>query len=113
MKLIFPIASRCALDRPYQHREIGAAVARAHQRVDLLLDGRGGRQRQPRFLRKLQYDRDVLVVQTRVDAGPEVTPHHALAEALAIAAAQLDEVQEGLFLATDNDVVAYFDLIAG
>ena len=36
-----------------------------------------------------------------------------LAEALDIAAAQPDEVQEGLYLATDNDVVAYLDLIAG
>jgi hypothetical protein len=36
-----------------------------------------------------------------------------LAEALAIAAAHRTEVQEGLFLATDNDVVAYLDLIAG
>jgi len=35
-----------------------------------------------------------------------------LAEALAIAAAQSEEVQDGLFLATDNDVVAYLDLIA-
>ena len=34
-----------------------------------------------------------------------------LAEALAIAAAQPEEVQEGLFLATDNDVVAYVDLL--
>ena len=34
-----------------------------------------------------------------------------LAEALAIAAAQPEEVQEGLFLATDNDVVAYLDLL--
>ena len=34
-----------------------------------------------------------------------------LTEALEIAAAQPDEVQEGLFLATDNDVVAYLDLI--
>ena len=36
-----------------------------------------------------------------------------LAEALALAAAQPEEVQAGLFLATDNDVVAYLDLIAG
>ena len=35
-----------------------------------------------------------------------------LSEALQIAAAQPEEVQEGLFLATDNDVVAYLDLIA-
>ena len=34
-----------------------------------------------------------------------------LAEVLAIAAAQPEEVQEGLFLATDNDVVAYLDLL--
>jgi len=35
-----------------------------------------------------------------------------LAEALAIAAAQGEDVQEGLYLATDNDVVAYLDLDA-
>ena len=35
-----------------------------------------------------------------------------LSEALEIAAAQPVGVQEGLFLATDNDVVAYLDLIA-
>jgi hypothetical protein len=34
-----------------------------------------------------------------------------LEEALRIAAAQPEEVQDGLFLATDNDVVAYLDLI--
>jgi hypothetical protein len=36
-----------------------------------------------------------------------------LGEAMAIAAAQPKEVQEGLFLATDNDVVAYLDLLEG
>ena len=36
-----------------------------------------------------------------------------LAQALEVAAAQPEQVQEGLFLATDNDVVAYLDLIAG
>ncbi len=35
-----------------------------------------------------------------------------LTEALELAASQPGEVQEGLFLATDNDVVAYLDLIA-
>ncbi len=35
-----------------------------------------------------------------------------LAEALAIAAAQPEEMQEGLFFATENDVVAYLDLKA-
>jgi len=36
-----------------------------------------------------------------------------LAEALEIAATQPEEMQEGLYLATDNDVVAYLDLIGG
>ena len=36
-----------------------------------------------------------------------------ISEALEIAAAQPEEVQEGLFLATDNDVVAYLDLTGG
>jgi hypothetical protein len=35
-----------------------------------------------------------------------------LSEALGIAAGQPEEVQAGLFLATDNDVVAYLDLVA-
>lgn len=34
-----------------------------------------------------------------------------LAEALQLAEQQPVEVQEGLFIATDNDVVAYLDLI--
>lgn len=34
-----------------------------------------------------------------------------LSEALRIAEQQGAEVQEGLFIATDNDVVAYLDLI--
>ena len=36
-----------------------------------------------------------------------------LSEALAVASAQPEEIQQGLFLATDNDVVAYLDLLAG
>ncbi|WP_336958462.1 hypothetical protein [Sphingobium aquiterrae] len=36
-----------------------------------------------------------------------------LSEALAMAAAQPETVQDGLFLATDNDVVAYLDLLEG
>lgn len=35
----------------------------------------------------------------------------SLAEALEVAAAQPEAVQDGLFLATDNDVVAYLDLV--
>jgi hypothetical protein len=34
-----------------------------------------------------------------------------LAEALELAAQQPAEVQDGLFIATDNDVVAYLDLL--
>lgn len=36
-----------------------------------------------------------------------------LSEAMRIAAAQSEEVQEGLFIATDNDVVAWLDLLEG
>ncbi|WP_068074148.1 hypothetical protein [Novosphingobium lentum] len=36
-----------------------------------------------------------------------------LTEALRIAAEQPEEVQDGLFIATDNDVVAYLALIDG
>ena len=36
-----------------------------------------------------------------------------LAQSLALAAEQPEEVQDGLFIATDNDVVAYLDLIEG
>lgn len=36
-----------------------------------------------------------------------------LAQALALAAQQPEEVQDALFIATDNDVVAYRDLVGG
>lgn len=36
-----------------------------------------------------------------------------LSEAMRIAAEQSEDVQEGLFIATDNDVVAWLDLIEG
>jgi hypothetical protein len=36
-----------------------------------------------------------------------------LTEAMAIAAIEPEEVQDGLFIATDNDVVAYLDLLEG
>lgn len=36
-----------------------------------------------------------------------------LSDAMQIAARQSEEVQDGLFLATDNDVVAYLDLLEG
>lgn len=37
----------------------------------------------------------------------------SLADAMALAAAQPEEVQVGLFIATDNDVVSYLDLAEG
>lgn len=36
-----------------------------------------------------------------------------LSEAMRIADQQSEDVQDGLFIATDNDVVAYLDLIEG
>lgn len=45
------------------------------------------------------------------DGGAAATLFYGpLAEALRIAAAQDEATQEGLWLATDNDVVAYLDL---
>ncbi|MEN7536928.1 hypothetical protein [Aurantiacibacter flavus] len=43
----------------------------------------------------------------------ETLMYGTLAEAMAMAAQQPEEVQAALFLATDNDVVAYLDLIDG
>ncbi len=53
-----------------------------------------------------------------LDGGPEggaaeTLFYGPLAEAMQIAARQPEEMQEGLFLATDNDVVAYLDLLEG
>jgi hypothetical protein len=53
-----------------------------------------------------------------LDASPEGSGaqtlfYGPLGEALGVAAAQPADVQEGLFIATDNDVVAYLDLIEG
>ena len=53
-----------------------------------------------------------------LDAGPEggaanTLFYGSLAEAMQIAAAQPEEMQDGLFIATDNDVVAYLDLLEG
>jgi len=45
--------------------------------------------------------------------APETLFYGPLSEAMALAAQQPDEVQECLFLATDNDVVAWLDLTEG
>jgi hypothetical protein len=41
--------------------------------------------------------------------APETLFYGPLAEALLIAEAQPDDVQQGLYLATDNDAVAWLD----
>ncbi len=47
-----------------------------------------------------------------VEGGAATTLFYGpLAEAMEIAACQGAEQQEGLFIATDNDVIAYLDLI--
>ena len=43
--------------------------------------------------------------------GAETLLYGSLTEALAMAARQPEAVQTDLFIATDNDVVAYLDLI--
>ncbi|PZU08963.1 MAG: hypothetical protein DI606_14490 [Sphingobium sp.] len=47
------------------------------------------------------------------DGGATTILYGPLGEALRIAAQQPQEVQDGLFLATDNDVVAYLDFLEG
>ncbi len=67
-------------------------------------------------MRTTQHDATVRLyfLDTETEGGAAETLFYGpLAEALEIAAAQPDEVREGLFLATDNDVVAYLDLLAG
>lgn len=44
-------------------------------------------------------------------AGATTLFYGSLAQALNLAAQQPEEVQDGLFIATDNDVIAYLDLI--
>lgn len=43
--------------------------------------------------------------------GAETLLYGSLADALAMAARQSEEVQTDLFIATDNDVIAYLDLV--
>lgn len=43
----------------------------------------------------------------------ETLMYGPLAAAMAMAAQQSEDVQTGLFIATDNDVIAYLDLLEG
>ncbi|WP_120078219.1 hypothetical protein [Aurantiacibacter odishensis] len=59
---------------------------------------------------------DATVRLYHLDGGPEggaanTLFYGPLAEAMRIANAQPEDVQEGLYIATDNDVVAWLDLI--
>jgi hypothetical protein len=59
---------------------------------------------------------DVSVRLYHLSDGPEggsaeTLFYGPLSRALELAAAQSEETQDGLFIATDNDVVAYLDLI--
>ncbi len=61
---------------------------------------------------------DATVRLYHLDGGPEggaanTLFYGPLSEAMQIAAQQSEEVQQGLYLATDNDVVAWLDLIEG
>ena len=42
-------------------------------------------------------------------AGPETLIYGTLGEAIRLAASQPEEIQAGLFIATDNDVIAWSD----
>lgn len=61
---------------------------------------------------------DASVRLYHLDAGPDggaatTLFYGPLTEAMRIAAEQSEDVQEGLFIATDNDVVAWLDLLEG
>lgn len=61
---------------------------------------------------------DASVRLYHLDGGPEggaatTLFYGPLSEAMRIAEQQSAEVQEGLFIATDNDVVAFLDLFEG
>lgn len=53
-------------------------------------------------------------LDSEIEGGAASTLFYGtMTEAMQIAAQQPEEVQEGLFIATDNDVVAYLDLMEG
>jgi hypothetical protein len=60
------------------------------------------------------YDQATVRLYHLGDDGAAMTIMYGpLSQALHVAELQPAEVQDGLFLATDNDVVAYLDLIEG
>ena len=64
-------------------------------------------------MRTISLDVAVRLYHLGDDGTAATLVYGTLAEALQLAAQQPDEVQDGLFLQTSNDVVAYLDYIDG
>jgi len=65
-------------------------------------------------MRTTSADAAVRLYHLDADSGAATTLlYGTLAEALALAEAQPEDVQDGLFLQTSNDVVGYLDLVGG
>lgn len=65
-------------------------------------------------MRTTHDDASVRLYHLDGDAGTATTlMYGTLAQAMAVAAAEPEEIQDGLFIATDNDVVAWLDLLEG
>ncbi|MEN2786589.1 hypothetical protein ACFOKI_02185 [Sphingomonas qilianensis] len=64
-------------------------------------------------MRTISHDVAVRLYHLGDDGTAATLIYGTLAEALALAAQQTDDVQDGLFLQTSNDVVAYLDYVDG
>ena len=64
-------------------------------------------------MRTISDDVAVRLYHLSEDGVAATLVYGTLAEALALAARQPEELQNGLFLQTSNDVVAYLDYIEG
>lgn len=64
-------------------------------------------------MRTTSQDVPVRLYHLSDDGVASTLVYGTLAEALALAAAQPEDVQDGLFLQTSNDVVGYLDFIEG
>ncbi|MFC3580201.1 hypothetical protein [Sphingomonas hylomeconis] len=64
-------------------------------------------------MRTISQDVAVRLYHLGDDGTAATLVYGTLAEALQLAAQQPDDVQDGLFLQTSNDVVAYLDYIDG
>lgn len=64
-------------------------------------------------MRTISQDVPVRLYHLSDDGVASTLIYGSLAEAMALAAAQPDDVQDGLFLQTSNDVVGYLDFIEG